>query len=54
MKREKQKQKAYIPLYKIAEFWRKGHTCEGDKGGSFNIELYLNYCKKRELSEIKN
>lgn len=42
------KQKANIPIFKIMEWWKKGHTSEGVKGGSFNLDLYLNYCVARE------
>jgi hypothetical protein len=45
------KQKAYIPISKIMEWWKKGHTSEGVKGGSFNLDLYLNYCVARENYE---
>lgn len=50
MKKEKQ---VFIPIVKIMEWWKKGHTSEGVKGGSFNLELYLNYCIAREIYEGK-
>ena len=51
MKQKKEKQiKPMIPLMKIMDYWKKGHTCEGDKGGSFNLNLYLDYCKVKEMN----
>lgn len=51
MKQKKEKQiKPIIPLMKIMDYWKKGHTCEGDKGGSFNLNLYLDYCKVKEMN----
>lgn len=45
------KQKVNIPIVKIMEWWKKGHTSEGAKGGSFNLDLYLNYCVARDSYE---
>lgn len=47
----KKQKHVIIPLTKIIEWWKKGHTSEGVKGGSFNLELYLNYCVARENYE---
>jgi hypothetical protein len=33
--------------------WWRDKSCEGDKGGSFNLELYLDYLSKQEFNEIK-
>ena len=49
----KNKKHVIIPITKIMEWWKKGHTSEGVKGGSFNLELYLNYCVARENYESK-
>ena len=40
-----------LPITKVMEWWKKGHTSEGAKGGSFNLDLYLNYCVARENYE---
>ena len=33
--------------------WWRDKSCEGDKGGSFNLELYLDYLSKQDFNEIK-
>ena len=33
--------------------WWRDKSCEGDKGGSFNLELYLDYLSEQEFNEIK-
>lgn len=47
--------KMYIDLNTIIEYWtRKKH--EGDKGGSFNLQLYLQILKAKsnEIQQGKN
>jgi len=31
--------------------WWREQSCEGDKGGSFNLELYLDYLDNQEFNE---
>jgi hypothetical protein len=33
--------------------WWREQSCEGDKGGSFNLELYLDYLSEQDFNEIK-
>ena len=33
--------------------WWRDKSCEGDKGGSFNLELYLDYLSEQDFNEIK-
>jgi len=33
--------------------WWREQSVEGDKGGSFNLELYLDYLSEQEFNEIK-
>jgi hypothetical protein len=35
-----------LPLVKQIRWWRK-QSIENDKGGSFNVELYLAYCEAK-------
>ena len=30
--------------------WWRDQSCEGDKGGSFNIKLYLDYLEHQDLN----
>lgn len=34
--------------------WWREQSVEGDKGGSFNLELYLDYLDNQEFNEIPN
>ena len=34
--------------------WWREQSCEADKGGSFNLELYLDYLSEQEFNEIPN
>ena len=34
--------------------WWREQSCENDKGGSFNLELYLDYLSEQEFNEIPN
>ena len=34
--------------------WWREQSVEGDKGGSFNLELYLDYLSEQEFNEIPN
>lgn len=34
--------------------WWREQSVEGDKGGSFNLELYLDYLENQEFNEIPN
>ena len=31
--------------------WWREQSCEGDKGGSFNLELYLDYLDNQDFNE---
>jgi hypothetical protein len=31
--------------------WWREQSCEGDKGGSFNLELYLDYLSEQDFNE---
>jgi hypothetical protein len=31
--------------------WWREQSCEGDKGGSFNLQLYLDYLDNQEFNE---
>jgi hypothetical protein len=33
--------------------WWREQSCEGDKGGSFNLELYLDYLSQQDFNEPK-
>jgi len=33
--------------------WWREQSCEGDKGGSFNLELYLDYLSEQDFNETK-
>ncbi len=33
--------------------WWRDQSCDGDKGGSFNLELYLDYLNEQDFNEIK-
>ncbi len=33
--------------------WWRDQSCDGDKGGSFNLELYLDYLSEQDFNEIK-
>jgi hypothetical protein len=33
--------------------WWREQSCEGDKGGSFNLELYLDYLSEQDFNEPK-
>ena len=33
--------------------WWREQSVKGDKGGSFNLELYLDYLSEQEFNEIK-
>ena len=33
--------------------WWRGQSIEDDKGGSFNLELYLDYLSEQDFNEIK-
>jgi hypothetical protein len=33
--------------------WWREQSVEGDKGGSFNLELYLDYLSEQDFNEIK-
>jgi hypothetical protein len=33
--------------------WWREQSCEGDKGGSFNLELYLDYLSQQDFNETK-
>jgi len=33
--------------------WWREQSCEGDKGGSFNLELYLDYLSEQDFNEVK-
>ena len=33
--------------------WCREQSCEGDKGGSFNLDLYLDYLENQEFNEIQ-
>jgi hypothetical protein len=39
-------------LKRKMQWWRE-QSCDGDKGGSFNLELYLDYLSEQEFNEIK-
>ena len=34
--------------------WWKNKKSEGDKGGSFNLQLYLDYLSSQDTNQIKN
>jgi hypothetical protein len=34
--------------------WWKNKKSEGDKGGSFNLKLYLDYLSLQDTNQIKN
>ena len=38
---------ARIPLFNMVQHWRKKKS-ENDKGGSFNVELYLAVCEAKQ------
>ena len=50
MKMKKQKENEFTPLnyplMRRIHWWRK-QSMEEDKGGSFNIELYMQYCEAK-------
>ena len=31
--------------------WWREQSCEGDKGGNFNLELYLDYLSEQDFNE---
>ena len=33
--------------------WWRDQSCDGDKGGSFNLDLYLDYLSEQDFNEIK-
>lgn len=33
--------------------WWKNKKSEGDKGGSFNLQLYLDYLRSQDTNQIK-
>jgi hypothetical protein len=33
--------------------WWREQSVEGDKGGSFNLELYLDYLSEQDFNETK-
>jgi hypothetical protein len=33
--------------------WWKNKKSEGDKGGSFNLQLYLDYLSSQDINQIK-
>jgi hypothetical protein len=37
----------HIPLFNMIEHW-KNKKSEGDKGGSFNVQLYLAVCQAKQ------
>lgn len=39
-------------LKRKMQWWRE-QSCDGDKGGSFNLELYLDYLSEQNFNEIK-
>ena len=39
-------------LKRKMQWWRE-QSCDGDKGGSFNLELYLDYLNEQDFNEIK-
>ena len=39
-------------LKRKMQWWRE-QSCDGDKGGSFNLELYLDYLSEQDFHEIK-
>jgi hypothetical protein len=39
-------------LKRKMQWWRE-QSCDGDKGGSFNLELYLDYLSEQDFNEIK-
>ena len=43
--------KTTFSLKRKMNWWRE-QSCEGDKGGSFNLDLYLDYLENQEFNEI--
>ena len=43
MPKSKQSKRANVPIARIIRFWRE-QSLNDDKGGSFNLDLYLDYC----------
>jgi len=39
-------------LKRKMQWWRE-QSCDGDKGGSFNLELYLDYLSEQDFNEVK-
>ena len=39
-------------LKRKMQWWRE-QSCDGDKGGSFNLELYLDYLNEQDFNETK-
>ncbi len=39
-------------LKRKMQWWRE-QSCDCDKGGSFNLELYLDYLSEQDFNEIK-
>ena len=39
-------------LKRKMQWWRE-QSCDGDKGGSFYLELYLDYLSEQDFNEIK-
>lgn len=52
MKHLNQNRMKYIDLNTIINYWR-GQKHEGDKGGNFNLELYLQILKAKENETTK-
>jgi hypothetical protein len=48
---ENQFTKTTFSLKRKMNWWRE-QSCEGDKGGSFNLDLYLDYLDNQEFNEI--
>lgn len=51
------KENIFIPTtYSLKRkiLWWREQSCEADKGGSFNLELYLDYLSEQEFNEIPN
>ena len=49
---ENQFTKTTFSLKRKMNWWRE-QSCEGDKGGSFNLDLYLDYLENQEFNEIQ-
>ena len=44
--------KRNIPLWKCKDWW-KSQKLEGDKGGSFNVDLYFQVCHAKQNQDGK-